>query len=250
MSSAARTAPSSQELMTDPLPGLRPAEATRIMLRPIASPLPLGFLALFAGSLLISAVQLHWVPVAQRHELAIGLLALTVPLQLIACLYGFLCRDVVAATGVGVLGGTWAALGVTWLTSPPNTTSPGLGMILVVAAGALLIPTIAALTSKVVAGLVIFSAAARFAATGAYELSSAHIWQYASGICGILVAGLALYTALANRDRQRHPAQPATPASPRTRATSDIGAAGRPNSDSRARSRSSPAALNPTHAQQ
>jgi succinate-acetate transporter protein len=142
-------------------------------------------------------LQLHWVPAAQPHELAIGVLALTLPLQLIACIYGFLCRDVVAATGVGVLGGTWAAVGVIWLTSPPNTTSPGLGMILAVAAGALPVPTIAALTSKVVASLVLFLAAARFAITGAYELSSAQIWQYASGICGIVVAVLALYTALA-----------------------------------------------------
>lgn len=100
---------------------------TRIVLRPIASPLRQGFFALFVGRLLMSALQLHWVPAAQRHELAIGLLAFTVPLQLIACLYGFVCRDVVATTGVGVLGGTWAALGVTSLTLPPNTTNPGLG---------------------------------------------------------------------------------------------------------------------------
>lgn len=106
---------------------LRAQDATRIMLRPIASPLPVGFLALFVGSLLLSSLQLHWVPAPERHEVAIGILAFTVPLQLIGCLYGFLCRDVIASTGLGVLGGTWATLGVTLVSSPPSARSPGWG---------------------------------------------------------------------------------------------------------------------------
>jgi succinate-acetate transporter protein len=172
-------------------------DATRIVLRPIASPLPLGFLGLLVGSLLISALQLHWVPPLARHELAIGVLALTVPVQLIACLYGFLCRDIVASTGMGVLSGTWATVGVSLLTSPPGTTDPGLGILLVVAAGALLIPATGALASKVVAAFVLVLAAVRFAITGGYELTGATVWQYASGVCGIVVAGLAVYAALA-----------------------------------------------------
>jgi uncharacterized protein len=186
-----------QQAVIDPREGLQEQDATRIVLRPIASPLPLGFLGLVVGSLLISALQLHWVAATQRHELAIGLLAFTVPVQLIACLYGFLCRDVVASTGLGVLGGTWATLGVSLLTSPSGTTDPGLGIMLVVAAGALLVPATAALTSKVVAALVLMLAAARFAITGGYELTGAAVWQYASGVCGIVVAGVAVYAALA-----------------------------------------------------
>ena len=34
--------------------------ATRVVLRPIATPLPLGFLALEAGTLLVSGLQLKW----------------------------------------------------------------------------------------------------------------------------------------------------------------------------------------------
>jgi succinate-acetate transporter protein len=198
MSRSSRSAVPYQKRMTDSEEGLQAADVTRIMLRPIASPLPLGFLALFVASLLISALQLHWVPAAEQHKLAIGLLALTVPLQLIGCLYGFLCRDVVASTGLGVLGGTWATVGVTLLSSPPDRESPGLGIVLVVAAGALLVPTVTALTSKVVAAGVLALAAVRFAVTGGYELTSAQEWQYAAGVCGIVVAGLALYAALAS----------------------------------------------------
>jgi succinate-acetate transporter protein len=197
MSNAARSSVPRQRAATDPLQEPDTQNATRIVLRPIASPLPLGFLGLFVGSLLISALQLHWVPPTQRHELAIGVLAFTVPVQLIACCYGFLCRDVVASTGLGLLAGTWATLGVSLLLSPPGTTNPGLGILLVAAAGALAVPATAALTSKVVATLVLVLAAVRFAITGGYELTGAQGWQYASGICGIVVAGLALYAALA-----------------------------------------------------
>ena len=177
--------------------GLRPADATRIVLRPLASPLPLGFLALFVASLLVCALQLRWVPATQGHEIAIGVLAFAVPLQTIACLYGFLCRDVVASTGMGVLAGTWATLAVIVLTSPPGMTNPGLGILLVVAAGALLIPAVAALASKTVASLVLAAAATRFAISGGYELTSAPGWRYAAGVCGVVVAGMALYGALA-----------------------------------------------------
>ena len=197
MSNAAPSAVPYQQVMTDSADGSLALDATRIVLRPIASPLPMGFLALFVGSLLVSALQLHWVPAAQRHEVAIGVLAFTVPLQLIACLCGFLCRDVVASTGLGLLAATWAVLGVTSLTTPSQATSPGLGILLVVAAGALLVPTVAALDSKVVAAAVLALAAVRFAITGGYELTSVPGWQHASGICGVVLAGLALYAALA-----------------------------------------------------
>ena len=96
-----------------------------------------------------------------------------------------------------MLSGTWATVGVSLLTSPPGTTDPGLGILLVVAAGALLIPATAALASKVVATFVLVLAAVRFAITGGYELTGVAVWQYASGICGIVVAGLAVYAALA-----------------------------------------------------
>ena len=39
----------------------------------------------------------------------------TVPLQLLASVVGFLCRDPVAATGMGILSGTWAVTGLATL---------------------------------------------------------------------------------------------------------------------------------------
>lgn len=69
-------------------------------------------------------------------------------------------------------------------------------MLLVVASGALLVPA-AALTGKAVASLVLALAAVHFVLSGGYQLTSATVWQHASGLCGIVLAGLALYAALA-----------------------------------------------------
>lgn len=39
----------------------------RVMLRPIASSLPLGFLAFTVGTVLLSVLELSWVPVAEAR---------------------------------------------------------------------------------------------------------------------------------------------------------------------------------------
>lgn len=40
------------------------AAATRVFLRPLATPLPLGFLGLFFATMLMAGLELGWVPVA------------------------------------------------------------------------------------------------------------------------------------------------------------------------------------------
>lgn len=168
-----------------------------VVLRPITSPLPLGFLALFTGSLLLSALQLHWIPDTQSHLVAIGVLAIVAPLQLVGCVFGFLGRDPACGTGMGVLSGTWAATGVSTLVTRPGHAEAGLGVVLVVAAGALLVPTAVGAISKVLVALVMGGAAARFAINGGYELTGARAWEHSSGIAGIAVAALAGYAAAA-----------------------------------------------------
>src|SRR5690242_17452 len=81
--------------------------ATRIMLRPLANPLPLGFLALGAGTLVVAGLQLEWIAPTEGRSVALILLAFVFPLQLLASVLGFLARDVVAGTGMGLLSGTW-----------------------------------------------------------------------------------------------------------------------------------------------
>jgi hypothetical protein len=52
---------------------------TRVVLRPLASPLPLGFLALAAATLLVSALQLGWLALDQQQPVALALIAFVAP---------------------------------------------------------------------------------------------------------------------------------------------------------------------------
>jgi uncharacterized protein len=170
--------------------------ATRVVLRPLATPMPLGFLALVLATTLFSAVQLGWIPPGEGRVAGLVAVFATVPLQLLACVMGFLARDPVAATGMGLLTGTWAVVGTTTLTSPPGAVSDGLGVFLLVVGTCMLVPAVSA-GSKLVPAAVMGLAGVRFAVTGAYHLTGSSGWKATAGWVGLVLALLALYAALA-----------------------------------------------------
>lgn len=172
-------------------------QATRVVLRPIGNPFPLGFLALAGGTLLVSGLQLAWLAPSDGMQVALIVIAFVVPLQLLASIFGFLARDVVAGTGMGVLAGSWLSIGLVTLTSKAGAVSAPLGLLLLLAAAALLAPAAAAATGKLVPAAVLFTTAIRFATTGLYELTDSSAWQQVAGLVGLVLCALALYTALA-----------------------------------------------------
>jgi succinate-acetate transporter protein len=170
--------------------------ATRVVLRPVATPLPLGFLALLLATTAFSAVQLGWVPPTEGRIAGLVAVFATVPLQLLASVIGFLARDPVAATGMGVLTGTWGVVGISTLTSPPGATSEELGVFLVAAGVCMLVPAVSA-GSKLIPAAVMGVAGVRFAVTGVYHLTASAQWKATAGWVGLALAVLALYAALA-----------------------------------------------------
>jgi hypothetical protein len=171
--------------------------AARVALRPIASPLTLGFLALAVGTFILAGLQLSWISPAQSPEIGLALMVFVFPLQAVSSVFGFLARDSIAGTGTGLLSGTWLSIGVITFTSPPGHTSGALGLLLLGAATALLVPAAVGVDTKPLASLVIAGVALRFFLTAAYELSSAAGWKYAAATEGLLLALLALYAGLA-----------------------------------------------------
>lgn len=167
----------------------------RVVVRPVGNPLPVGFLALMVATVALAMLQLHVIEPSQGRVLATGILGLTVPLQLLACVLGFLARDPVAATGMGVLAGTWAGVGFALLLSPPGTTSPALGVLLLCSAVAMCVPTAAA-TGKVAAMVVMGLSALRFAVTGVGQLTGSSSWLSAAGWVGLVLGLVAAYAAL------------------------------------------------------
>jgi succinate-acetate transporter protein len=144
----------------------------------------------------VAMLQLGVLGPEQGRVVAIGVLALTVPLQLVARVLGFLARDAEAGTGMGVLAGTWAAVGLAMLASPPGATSPALGVLLLCSAVAMLVPTAAA-TGKLAGLAVMGVSAVRFAVTGVGHLTGSSGWLTLAGWVGVALAAVAAYAALA-----------------------------------------------------
>lgn len=170
-------------------------QMTRIVLRPSGNPLPLGFMALALATVGFSFLQVGALGVEEENTVALAVLVLTVPLQTLSAIVGFGARDPIAGTGMAMVAGVWAMLAVATLTSPPGTSSPAVGVLLITAAIALLVPTSAA-HSKLLAAAVMVGSAARFALTGIAEITGSGGWETAAGILGLALAVLALYVAL------------------------------------------------------
>jgi succinate-acetate transporter protein len=173
------------------------AARTLVTLRPLAGPLALGFLALAGASLVVSGLQLGWVEPTEGKKVTLIVLAFTVPLQLLASILGFLARDAVAATGMGLLAGIWAAFALVTFTSRPGSTSDALGLFLLLAFAAMLAPATAAVSSKLVPALVLASAAIRFGLGGLHQLTGSERWEDVAGVWGLWLAALAVYAAYA-----------------------------------------------------
>jgi succinate-acetate transporter protein len=167
-----------------------------VALRPLATPLPLAFLGLAVATTSFATVQVGWLSPQQNVVVAFGVVVFAVPLQLVAAALGFLARDPVAGTGVGVLAGTWAATCVVSIANPAHATHPGLGIVLLCAAAVLLVPAAAGLAKLAAVG-VLAVAALRFAVTGVYEVTASHTWMTVSGWVGIALGVVAVYAALA-----------------------------------------------------
>ena len=146
---------------------------------------------------MVAGLQLGWVPESDGHDVALILIGFVAPLQLVVCVFGFLARDVVAATAMGLLAGVWLSVGLVTLTGAPGSTSDALGLFLLLAATAMLVPAVTAAGSKLMPAILLATTALRFAVTGVYELTASSGWKNGAGIVGLALCALAIYTALA-----------------------------------------------------
>lgn len=169
--------------------------ATRVVLRPIANPLALGFVGLAVNTVTAAGQELGWVGHTDLLHAGIILIIFAAMLQLTSCLFGFLGRDAVAATGMGVLAGTWACAGAVSITSRPGATSHALGLLLFVAAAAMLVSAVTATMSKLVPAIVMGLAGLRFVITGVFEFVPDAGWKMAAGVAGLVLGAAALYGA-------------------------------------------------------
>lgn len=168
----------------------------QITLRPLASPLPIGFFAFAIGSFLFSTLEIGWISQTQLPELATIMLVFVAPIQLIASMFAFWARDAGGATALGLLGMTWAVVGVTSLTSAAPR-SPMLGAFMLCMSAVIAAFAVVSISGKPVLAAVGALAGVRFLATGVYQVEGWTRWEHISGWIGLPLSAVAFYLALA-----------------------------------------------------
>jgi succinate-acetate transporter protein len=169
----------------------------RIVVRPIASPLTLGFLALAVGTFTMAGAELSWIPSAEDSYAALAVMIFVPPLQALGSIYGFQARDSIAGTGMSLLAGGWLITGTLTFLGQHGKPDGALGLILLAVATTILIPASVGAASKPLASIVMTGTALRFYLTAVYEISGGAAWKYAGAAEGLLLAALAVYAALA-----------------------------------------------------
>lgn len=173
--------------------------SARVFLRPIANPFALGFVGLAVATLLVSGLELGWISSSERVQTAVLILAFAPAIQLVACVFGFLARDAVAATSMGVQGATWLAVGFSLLLAKPTSYphSHELALLLFVSGTALLVSATIAAQHKLVPAAVVGLTGLRFILTGIYKIGAGGpAWQHAAAWAGVVLCGVALYAVL------------------------------------------------------
>ncbi|MFD4658124.1 hypothetical protein ACFWP2_21150 [Kitasatospora sp. NPDC058444] len=165
---------------------------TRITMRPIASPMPLGFFMVAITSAVASSHQLGLIDSVHRQAVALTFFSAFV-LQLLVSILAFGARDVIAATLMGGFAGAWLANGLVTASGAPGGAQV-LGVLnLVFSVFAALMASVA--RPKRVLWVLLMIAAPRYFVAGLHGVSGVAWLGYVSGALGMLLAAVAMYSA-------------------------------------------------------
>ncbi|MEU0402456.1 GPR1/FUN34/YaaH family transporter [Streptomyces sp. NPDC006197] len=167
---------------------------TRINLRPIASPMPLGFFTVAIASAMTGCAQLGLFEAGARSAVALCVLP-AFALQLLVSVLAFGARDVIAATLMAVFAGSWLAYALVVLDGAADGPRVlGVFNLALLAFGALMT---AVTRPKRALWLVLAVSLPRWAAAGLSGLTGAEGLTRTSGALGLVVALVAMYAAFA-----------------------------------------------------
>ena len=167
---------------------------TRIVLRPIGSPMPLGFFTVAIDSVLFSALQWGLLPATDRRAAALIVFPAFV-VQTIVGIFAFLGRDSIAATLMMSFATTWLVDALIFYVDPPGA-SAALGIFFIVFAVFAAFMLASALPKRALAAVLVV-AVPRFLVAGVAELTGSQALSRAGAVLGFLLAAVALYTAFA-----------------------------------------------------
>lgn len=166
---------------------------------PGATPLPMTFLGLAIATFVYAGFETRILPKADFHTVGWLVVALPVPTQFLAAVWGMIRGELAAATGSAVLAATWLALSLATITGTPGAPGPSRAesMFLFAAAAALLVSVTTELVdASVIAAAVMLTTSVRFVLTGVSGFTHSQGWTTAAGVAGFVLAGVAFLGAL------------------------------------------------------
>ena len=174
-----------------------PSPRIGVFVRPIGSPVVLGFFAFAIGMFMLGVQSLEWVRGDEYSTVGIVLIAFVFPLELIAGVIAYFARDTLAATVLGVFGASWLLLGIFLATSPPHELNHAVGFYLFVFSSVTLSLAVVAFTGKPLFGVLLTLSTARSILAGIHEFSGGQTVNGASGVVALTLCGIAVYGGLA-----------------------------------------------------
>jgi uncharacterized protein len=167
---------------------------TRIILRPIGSPLPLGFFTVAIDNVVVSALQWGVLPAADSQAVALIVLPAFI-VQVIVGIIAIGARDSISGTLMLSFATTWL-VDTLILFVHPSGAAAALGIFYVTFAVFISFMLASALLKRALAAVLVV-AAPRFLVAGVADLSGSQALSQASAVLGFLLAAVAMYTAFA-----------------------------------------------------
>jgi succinate-acetate transporter protein len=167
---------------------------TRIVLRPIGSPLPVGYFTVAIDNVVTSTLQWGVLPAVDRRAVALIVFPAFI-VQAIAGLFALGARDSIAGTMMLSFATTWLVDALVLYANPPGAAA-AIGIFYVVFAVFISFMLASALLKRALAA-VLAVAAPRFLIAGVADITGNQVIAQAGAVLGFLLAAVALYTAFA-----------------------------------------------------
>jgi succinate-acetate transporter protein len=167
---------------------------TRIILRPIGSPLPLGFFTVAIDNVLVSTLQWGLLPLTDRRTIAL----IVFPAFIVQAIVGIIAlgaRDSIAGTLMLSFATTWLVDALVLFLYPPGAAA-ALGIFYIVFAAFVALMLVSALLKRALAA-VLAVAMPRFLIAGIAEITGSQPLAQAGAALGFLLAAVSMYTAFA-----------------------------------------------------
>jgi succinate-acetate transporter protein len=169
----------------------------RIVVRPYATSLALGFFSFGIGMLLLGGMANGWLHPSDVHTVGLLLAAFVFPLELLSAVIAFLARDTFGATGLGLFATSWLALGLADTQSSQSTLSRAVGLYELGFAFTIALLAVAAFAGKPLIAAILLASAVRGAFAAVHEWHGpAWAWT-ASGWLAVAIFAAAMYGGIA-----------------------------------------------------